>query len=565
MKKTFNMFLGLSTVVATFAFATFVLPVFSVSPNWDTTGNYVITMEYLGSLYDHDMTLVQNEFGDLSGNGGSPAGANTYVWTINEGLVVGDSIEFTADYTATPDAVTPQTTIVVEGTIAQNGTMSGTWSDNYKGGDRSGTWTTASGVASEILAGNLVAEDFGVVSYDSGNGILSGYTAGFGVTDATLIDAQSVVVQLFSGAELVQTNTAIMPAFNADITGTQFSSPFDVSGTFDYTADGYWVNDRESEYGQSEPVTKVVATVTLENGKVVTAMNTTLVGNPETIYVENDLTMVTVTIEKFIQGVPATAENADNADFPMTATWDAENIGTGTGLYVLNEANPVPYQAVTAEMIKGADYETKEIINGDVVGAQCATGKPFALQGYTTGNSKAEAMIATPSMAKPSFTNLQHDKFVIVWNRDCSLPEGEIGGEVIDGDAELEVTSIEMVKTSATANGTFSDGWEYVFSITAPMDEQDISMKFNNWLQAGGSGIILVADNMRISSLQADNNGDTILLTAADMYSTPDLHMIEDLDLTMDGRQVEVTVEVAVPNGTPNGSYTTSYGVQSNL
>lgn len=479
-------------------------------------------------------------------------------------MVTGNSIEFTADYTATSDAVTPQTTLVVEGTIAPDGTMSGTWSDNYKDEDRSGTWTTTSGLASEIITGTLVAEDFSVVSYDTGFGTLSGYSAGFGVTDATLAGAQSVVVELYSGATLLQTNTAIIPAFNADITGTQFSSPFDVSGTFNYATDGYWVNDRESEYGQSVPATKVVATVTLESGKVITATNSILVGNPETIYTEKDSSTVTVTVEKFIQGVKATAANANSADFPMTATWDAANTGTGTGSYTLSETNTVPYQAITAEMTKGADYETRELVNGDIVGAQCATGKPFALQGYTYGNTKAEAMAATPSMAKPSFTNLQQDKFVIVWNRDCALPEGQIGGDVVEGDVQLTVTSIEMIKTTATANGSFASGWKYVFHITAPTSEQDLSMKFDNWLQTGGSGTIPVANNMRISSPQADNSGATILLTGANTYSTPALRMVGDLDSTKDGRQVEITVEVAVPNGTPNGSYTTSYGVQSN-
>jgi len=561
MKKTLSIFLSASTLFASLAF---VLPVLAVAPTWDTTGNYVVTMEYLGNDYTHDLTLVQDELGNLTGNGGSPAGANTYLWTVNSGTVVGDAIAFTANYTATPDAAIPQTTMTVEGTIAANGTMSGTWSDNYAAGERTGTWATASGVASPILAGTMAAEDFGVVSYDTGLGFFAGYTAGFGLTDATFTDAQSVVVQLFSGVTLLQTNTAILPKFHADITGVQMSSPFDVSGTFDYVTDGYWTNIRESEYGQTVPATKVVATVTLANGKVVTAMNTTLVGDPETIYVNDESPTVTVTIEKFVHGTLATALTADNADFPMTATWDAENIGTGTGSYVLSETNTIPYQVKTAKMTKGADYQTSELVNTTLVGASCADEKPFALQGYTTGNTRAEAIAATLSMTIPSFTNLQSNKFVIVWNSDCALPEGQIGGEVVGEDGVLEVTSIEMIDTTATANGTFTDGWEYVFHITVPTSEQNVAMKFSNWLQTGSTGIIPVGGNMRISSLQANNSGATILLTAANTYSTPDLHMTGDLDLAMDGRQVEVTVEVAIPIGTPNGAYTTSYGVQSN-
>ena len=261
------------------------LTVLAATPNWDTTGSYVVKMSYLGTDYPHDMILSQDSSGNLTGSGGSPAGANVYTWVITSGSISGNTINFLANYTATPDAVTPQTTMHVVGTIASDGTISGTWSDNYQGGSRSGDLSTLSGQA--VLLGTLTAEDFGVVNYDTGLGILKGYTAGFGVSDATLAGAQSVVVKLYSGpteADLLQTNTSILSKFNADITGTQFSSPFDVSGTFDYVTDGYWTNVKEGQYGQSVPATRVVATVTLANGKIVTAVNTSLNGNPATIY-----------------------------------------------------------------------------------------------------------------------------------------------------------------------------------------------------------------------------------------------------------------------------------------
>lgn len=415
-----------------------------------------------------------------------------------------------------------------------------------------------------VLPGAIAAEDFGVVSYDTGLGMLKGYTAGFGLTDATFAGVQSVVIQLFNGATLLQTNTATAQV-GIDITGTQISTPFDVSGTFDYATDGYWVNVKESQYGQSVPATRVVATVTLANGKVVTAENTLLTGDPTTIYPTTTPSTITVTVVKFVQGMMATSGSANNADFPMTSTWDADNLGEGTGSYTLSDTNTVPYQAVTSPMTVGADYSTKEMVNGDVVGAQCATEKPFALKGYTTGNTLAEAASGTISMAQPEFTDLQTNKYVIVWNRDCSLPEGQIGGDVDGPNGILEVTSIDMIDTTAIANGTFTDGWEYVFHITAPMTEQNLAMKFSDWLRTGGGGTIPVANNMRISSAQANNGGATILLTAQNTYSSPALHMTGDLNAVMPGRQVEITVEVAVPNGTPLGAYTTNYGVQSSL
>jgi uncharacterized protein YjdB len=145
------------------------------------------------------------------------------------------------------------------------------------------TGTTMITVSSTTLLGALAAEDFGVVNYDTGLGILKGYTAGFGLTDATFTGVQSVVVKLYAGSTLLQTNTAT-PKVGATITGVQISSPFDVSGTFNYATDGYWTNVRETQYGQSVGATRVVATVTLANGKVVTAENTTLTGDPTTIF-----------------------------------------------------------------------------------------------------------------------------------------------------------------------------------------------------------------------------------------------------------------------------------------
>ena len=110
------------------------------TPDWNVTGDYVVNFNYLGTDYAHDMTLVQDNLGNLTGNGGSPAGTNVYTWVVTTGTVEGNVIDFSANYTATADAVTPLTTIHALGTIATDGSMSGTWSDNYQGGNRFGEW-----------------------------------------------------------------------------------------------------------------------------------------------------------------------------------------------------------------------------------------------------------------------------------------------------------------------------------------------------------------------------------------------------------------------------------------
>jgi hypothetical protein len=130
----------------------------------------------------------------------------------------------------------------------------------------------------------LSAEDFGVVISDTGLGILKGYSAGFGLSGATFASTSvsSVVMQLFASTTLLQTNTSTAKVGNV-ITGSQISSPFDVSGNFDYVADGFWTNVRQAEFGQNLAATRVVATVTLVDGTVLTAENNNPTGDPTTI------------------------------------------------------------------------------------------------------------------------------------------------------------------------------------------------------------------------------------------------------------------------------------------
>ena len=176
------------------------------------------------------------------------------------------------------------------------------------------------------------------------------------------------------------------------------------------------------------------------------------------------------------------------------------------------------------------------------------------------------AQAATATTTAPSFTNLTQSEYVIVWNQTCTNSNGGLGGTVTGGSSAhgtLAVSSVDTVNSSATADGSFADGLKYTFNITVPDDETNLAMKFADWMNSAASSTIPVANNMRISSLQADNGDTPIVLTAANTYSSPALHITGDLNPSMPGDQVQVTVEVAVPSNTVNGSYTTTYGVQT--
>jgi len=536
--------------MATFMLLAFVVSSIGISPKqfvsvanaattWDTTGAYVIDMNYMGTDYAHSMTLVQDISDNLTGNGSH----NAYTWVINSGTVVNDSINFTANYTATPDATTPLTVLTVAGTIAPGGTMSGTWTDNYQGSPREGTWTTVSGAANPSVSdANFVEENFNVVDTDTGGfGTLAGYSTGFALTGETYAQVTSVVVQLFAdGDQLLQTDTANFPLF-ATISGSQITAPFDVSGNFDYMLDGYWTNVRESQYGQSVPATKVVATLTLQNGNVLVATNINLTGeDPSTIYPE----AANVTTD------PATAMSSADATLNGT-NGDSDALGHSfwASLNTFSTASPV--------LTPGVTYSTPDL-------GPITANTPFSALLSSTG------IIVTPSTTYyfAAWSNVEGTWYpgeVLSFTTLGTGGEegGEIGGDVVPGNGTLEVTSVQMTDSTATANNSYEDGWEYVFNITVPTDEPDLSMKFADWARIGGGGTIPAGGNMRISSAQANNGGATVPITAANTYSTPALTMTTDLNGALDGIQVQVVVEVKIPGGTPSGSYTTSYGVKS--
>src|SRR4051812_14026252 len=107
---------------------------------------------------------------------------------------------------------------------------------------------------------------------------------------------------------------------------------------------------------------------------------------------------VHVTVIKYVNGQMATASSAGSQSFPMSATWnDPSGIGSGTGSFALEASSSVPYEATTTEFQSGADYSTNEVTGGAVTGSSCSTGQPYALSGYTSGNSLAAAALATPT------------------------------------------------------------------------------------------------------------------------------------------------------------------------
>ena len=130
--------------------------------------------------------------------------------------------------------------------------------------------------------------------------------------------------------------------------------------------------------------------------------------------------------------------------------------------------------------------------------------------------------------------------------------------------AILGVTQISPVQTFASADGTFTNGWKWVFNVTVPENETILKMKFSDW--ANTSYTIPSGGNILFYSAQSSNAFDSshaIFINNAGLYSGA-MNLTASTTLpSTEGRHIQVTVETRVPVGATGGSYSTSYGLQT--
>lgn len=117
---------------------------------WNVTGNYEVTFfldpDTSTTPYVHHATFTQTGT-TVTGDGGYPAtGGDAYHWNITSGTQPGNSLNLTAVY----DLGAIGTTMHMAGTIAPDGTVTGTWDDDF-GGTRTGTWSITKGVSVPLI------------------------------------------------------------------------------------------------------------------------------------------------------------------------------------------------------------------------------------------------------------------------------------------------------------------------------------------------------------------------------------------------------------------------------
>ncbi|MEK7133543.1 MAG: hypothetical protein AAB804_00565 [Patescibacteria group bacterium] len=186
-----------------------------------------------------------------------------------------------------------------------------------------------------------------------------------------------------------------------------------------------------------------------------------------------------VHIFKYVDGVQATALNANGASFPMLTTFNSSVYGLVTDAPFTLSPVPwgpgIPYEASYIGGAFGDDYATHEVVSGnDVVGASCTDGEPFALVGYTTGDTLALAQAAPKSTTAPSFTNLQSDKYVIVWNQTCQDPPPLLCTDGTTQSSLLETVTIPANASIPTfSNNLLASGTDYLLKAYGTADAGD--------------------------------------------------------------------------------------------
>jgi hypothetical protein len=272
------------------------------------------------------------------------------------------------------------------------------------------------------------------------------------------------------------------------------------------------------------------------------------------------------------------ADNNDNYVVRLTVTDRVGNISTSdfnftwvptTGLSVV-DVGPVGSNVSTADGISTITFNKNiTLLN---------SGKITLVDNVTGVSKKTNVSVANgdgnSAILNISYSGLESNKdYRLTINQNAIRDDSGItnGTNIYyfhtassNATATLAVTGIDAIKTYAISDGTYANGWKWVFHITVPDAENSFSLRFDNW--TNGSNSISVANNMRYYSTQSSNKSNMnnpVNITKIGSYEADIMNLNSDLDPTKSGRQVDVTVEVAIPVGSVGGSYSTSYNIHT--
>jgi len=120
-----------------------------VFTGWNIVGDWVLRLHYGGSIYDHDVVIINQIGGVLTGTGGYPISGPPYNYPYNETIT--GTIDFMSGDVFIRSDYENSYWYEATGTIASDGTMSGTW---HGSGQPTYTWESIQGAATKTHTGN---------------------------------------------------------------------------------------------------------------------------------------------------------------------------------------------------------------------------------------------------------------------------------------------------------------------------------------------------------------------------------------------------------------------------
>lgn len=228
---------------------------------------------------------------------------------------------------------------------------------------------------------------------------------------------------------------------------------------------------------------------------------------------------------------------------------------------------PTPTAPVISNVMATPTGTSTEVITWNTDSA--STGQVW----YGTSSTYSTMALATSSIASTTHTvTLTGLSEATLYH--FAVTSSNAGGNATSSDmtfntqstassTPLQVTGISSDKTSATADGSFADGWQWTLHFIVPSNETYFAMKFADFADST-TDTIPANGNIRYYSPQASDASttNTAIVETNNGYGGF-MTLNGDTSTTTPGRQVDVVVQVAVPSGTPTGSYSTTFGALS--
>ncbi len=248
--------------------------------------------------------------------------------------------------------------------------------------------------------------------------------------------------------------------------------------------------------------------------------------------------------------------------FTATATDGAGNVSSASNSVTITEAAPtsvIPKITLIGNAI-APSYTATE------AAARFGSGLQFTTTGASVtvnGTSVTSGTTITAASLLDATTLGLHVYNVVVTSSTGNTANITVWYQV-GADITLAVTGIDAIKTYATADDTYANGWSWKYHITVPTNETTFSMKFSDFVS--GANSIPAKDNIQFYTAQASAHADEAhavqILNAGDPYSAT-ITLDSDSEPGTPGRQIDVVVEMKVPTNSAGGSYSGSYGVKT--